>query len=482
MLTMRGKKFALTVVALAIAAAACSSADGTTDKVGGSGEPISLMMANPYGDLGQVPAVEYFVDRVGELSGGDIRITVADEYGGFDAGAEQQIVRDVSTGVVDLGWVGTRVFDTMGVENFRALTAPLLIDSYALQGAVIDAGITDEMVPALEQLGVEGLAVLADGLRKPVGVEAPIVGTDDWSGIGFGTFRSETQEMAIRTLDATPAEVMGGYREEAVGQGTIQAFEFGLFLYQLDPKWVRLAPYVTSDVTLWPQMDALIVDPDLLEAMTGEQREWLRQAADDAAGRSAALVDTDAQSIEHACQAGARFAEASDGGRATLEAAFEPVYIELESDPTTGAFIEEIRALKGSVSESPPTIPSGCTGRAPEEPQPVSGNAPAFLNGTYRFVLTQADADEVGDPDTGYPLVETIVLQDGRLDGGCFGVKGGTYSVDGDQITFHSILYDSDLTATFSVDDEGSLRLAPVPGTDPGDAFTCFYKPWEKID
>jgi hypothetical protein len=61
-------------------------------------------------------------------------------------------------------------------------------------------------------------------------------------------------------------------------------------------------------------------------------------------------------------------------------------------------------------------------------------------------------------------------------------VKGGTYSVDGDQITFHSILYDADLTATFSVDDEGSLRLAPVPGTDPGDAFTCFYKPWEKID
>src|SRR6266511_854702 len=92
MLTMRGKKFALTVVALAIVAAACSSADGSKDKAGGSGEPISLMMANPYGDLGTVPAVEYFVDRVGELSGGDIRITVAEEYGGFDAGAVQQIV------------------------------------------------------------------------------------------------------------------------------------------------------------------------------------------------------------------------------------------------------------------------------------------------------------------------------------------------------------------------------------------------------
>ena len=36
---------------------------------------------------------------------------------------------------------------------------------------------------------------------------------------------------------------------------------------------------------------------------------------------------------------------------------------------------------------------------------------PAFLNGTYRFVLTQADADKVGDTDTGYPTLETIRLK-----------------------------------------------------------------------
>ena len=101
-------------------------------------------MANPYGGLGQLPAVEYFVDRVAELSDG------RHPYQGrgrgtedFAPGAEQQIVRDVSAGEVDLGWVGTRVFDTIGVENFAALTAPMLIDSYALQDAVIESGITD---------------------------------------------------------------------------------------------------------------------------------------------------------------------------------------------------------------------------------------------------------------------------------------------------------------------------------------------------
>jgi hypothetical protein len=97
-------------------------------------------------------------------------------------------------------------------------------------------------------------------------------------------------------------------------------------------------------------------------------------------------------------------------------------------------------------------------------------------------VLTQADADKVGDPETNYPHVNTIALKDGRLEGGCFGVDGGTYSVQGDRITFHSIEYDADSTVTFSRDEKGNLDLEPVPPIDPGNAFECFYKPWTKID
>jgi hypothetical protein len=32
------------------------------------------------------------------------------------------------------------------------------------------------------------------------------------------------------------------------------------------------------------------------------------------------------------------------------------------------------------------------------------------------------------------------------------------------------------------MDGKGNLRLTPVPPIDAGDAFTCFYKPWTKID
>jgi hypothetical protein len=42
--------------------------------------------------------------------------------------------------------------------------------------------------------------------------------------------------------------------------------------------------------------------------------------------------------------------------------------------------------------------------------------------------------------------------------------------------------HDPNVTVTFSVDDEGNLHLTPTRPLDPGIAFSCFYKPWTKID
>jgi TRAP-type C4-dicarboxylate transport system substrate-binding protein len=472
----------LTAVAT-FAAAACSGGGAGEDKAGGPGPTVILRLANTGGSIDQTPAVEYFVKHVEELSGGNVRIEVVDQWAEFASNAEQQVVRDVATDEVDLGWVGTRVFDTMGARSFQALTAPMLIDSYALENAVIESGITEEMMEGLDELGVVGLGVLADGLRRPIGVTGPILGPADWRGITFGALRSNGHAEAIRALGATPAQIFGSEREEALREGTIQGFEFSTWLFT-EPKWPGLAPYVTENVILWPQMDVLLANPARLEKLTGEQRGWLEQAARDAEARSAGLADKDARALDVTCRSGARFAQASAADIAALEAAFAPVYASLERHPETKAFIERIRVLKESTRAEPVrSIPADCTGQAPEQASGGTGTAPAYLNGTYRMVLTRADAESVGDPEAEeFPVVETITLRDGELEGGCFGASGGTYWVEDDRITFDSVEYDPDNTVTFAVDDQGNLALTPVPPIDPGTAFQCFHKPWTKID
>ena len=111
-----------------------------------------------------------------------------------------------------------------------------------------------------------GLGLLADGLRKPIAVEKPLLGPNDWHRIAFGVYRSSRLASAIRALGAEPSEVIGPRRDQALEQDEIQGFEMGLLRYRLGNLW-RQAPYVTANVNLWPQMFAIIGNPDSLASL-----------------------------------------------------------------------------------------------------------------------------------------------------------------------------------------------------------------------
>lgn len=141
------------------------------------------------------------------------------------------------------------------------------------------------------------------------------------------------------------------------------------------------------------------------------------------------------------------------------------------------------RASSPAAATQTPAAATATAG-VPQTPAAATAGAPANLNGTYRWEITleEAEAADMVDPEDTYPQVDTIKLNNGELEGGCFGVAGGTYEVKGDRITFHSIEYDYGSTVTFSRDADGSLHLTPVPPMDPGDAFQCFSQVWTKIE
>jgi TRAP-type C4-dicarboxylate transport system substrate-binding protein len=332
-----------------------------------------LSMASGYANLQYEPAVASFVARVKQVSNGALRVEPVHGWGRFAPDFEQQVARDVAAGKADLGWVGTGVFDTLGVTSLQALTAPMLIDNYALQKAVIDSEIPDLMLQDLDKLGLTGLAVLADGLRKPIAVARPLLTRADWRGITFQSFRSKGHAEAIRALGATPTDAFGALTD-GIAKGQIQGFEKSLLIYQINAMAPR-APYVTANVNLWPQTVALLANPDRLGGLTDEQRGWLRTAARGAAADSTGLADQDARLLGEACASGARFANASEADVDALRGAFDPVYRDLAKDDRTETFLERLRQLKESTpSELPLTIPAGCTGPAPVAP---TGETPA---------------------------------------------------------------------------------------------------------
>jgi len=359
-----GKAGALLTLALVAAAAGCSASAGA-DKAGGpAGGPVVLRMASTPSGPSDAPPVADFIRRVGVLSGGSVQIQVINQWGDYVPGAEAQVVRAVGTGQVDLGWAGSRVFDTMGVPGFGALSAPMLIDSYPLENAVLNSSLPSRMLAGLSRLHVTGLAVLGDVLRHPIAVRRPLLAPVGWLGLSIGTYRSGVQEQAIRALGAGPVVAFGPYRTHDLARGTIQGFELDVQRY-VHLGLVASARYVTANVALWPQFDVLFANPARLASLTAQQRAWLEQAAAGAARTSVPLVaGQDGPSIRQACAMGARFAAATPADLAALRRSLSVVYQNLETDPQTSAFLRQIVALKRTTPSGPaPVIPAGCAVR-----------------------------------------------------------------------------------------------------------------------
>jgi TRAP-type C4-dicarboxylate transport system substrate-binding protein len=419
-----------------------------TQAVEDPGEPVTLRMGSPYFDQDRAypytPAVYHFQDRVEELSGRNITIEVV--YGvegeqpySFQADGEQQVVRSVADGELDMAWAGTRVFDTLGVTSFQALHAPLLVDGYELQAAILDSDMPDRMLAGLEDIGLAGLDLLAGGLRKPVGVDGHLLNPDDFAGITFEAYRSQVQADAVAALGATPTDVTAHERDSGEASREIQGHEHSLVVYTAHGS-APIAPYVAANVNLWPETTVLIANPDVLAGLSDTQAGWLREAAADAAAASAGLHDVDDDLALAACEQGARFAEASPSDLDALRAAVEPVYDGLLDDDLTADLVDEIEDLKRSVAPAALTVPDGCGGDAPR--RAVEGaDDPALLNGTYEIDWTLDELVDAGVPEgiaDQFRMAGTFTwtFADGTLTQELNGEPScpGTYGVTGDRV------------------------------------------------
>ena len=436
-------------VAATVLTTACISGTADDGRDSAPGSDTVLTMANFSSSITTRPPIAHFVNRFRELSSG-VSIKVVNNWGGLTPNLEQQVIRDVAAGKADLGWVGTRVFDTLGVTSFQALSAPMLIDSYALQQAVVGDDISQQMLDGLGAVGVRGLALLAGGLRKPVSVKSPLLRPSDWRGATFATFRSVIQSTAIEALGATAVEMVGQSLNDAVDAGSVDGFEVSLRLYQSGSSEKRV-PYVAANVSLWPEMLVLVVNPDRFGKLSDRERAWLMQAATDIAARSAGLSGGDATVMAQECELGTRFGVASTADLTALRDAFAPVYAKLGQDATTKRLMARIEELKRATStEQEPAVPTGC---GVNDAGPTTGSPTNPLVGTWEAASPHPYLLQV----TQSMWVQLERHTDGSIEQGW----RGTYTVNGSTITLTEIGFGCELEYHMTLQ-AGELRIKVI--------------------
>jgi TRAP-type C4-dicarboxylate transport system substrate-binding protein len=424
--------------ALTFAAAGLAAGAGPPDKSGGNGSaPVHLTLLNANDSLAGEPAVQRFVDRVNKLSRGALTVSVDSTNDGY-AGSEQRVIRAVRADKAQLAWVGTRVWDLYGVKSFRALHAPMLIDSYPLEAAVLRSDLPQKMLAGLDGHGVVGLALLGDNLRYPAGTR-PLRSPEDFRGLRIRSYPSATQTAAFRALGAHASPEGWKQIPPAFQSGRLKAMEIDLNTYQGNT-YSALAPYVTLNLALWPRTTVLFGNPAALGGLSAEQRGWIDQAAADAAKYSLTTFGEDAKIVRMECGNGMKAVLASPEELAALRKAFGPVYASLRSDPATAAALDEIAALKQRLGTAPHlAVPSGCGVGTTSQGEPK----PAFPQGIFRMKLSKQDILRVWPNADAESIKEATATWTDRFENGAFDVVlsdgglpacrhlDGRYSVEG---------------------------------------------------
>jgi TRAP-type C4-dicarboxylate transport system substrate-binding protein len=476
------------VVLLAVLAVLAGCTGPGLDKAGGSQarQQVVLTLANWGGAPGELDG---FAGEVQRLSAGTMLIDIKSRWRQGQVQFENGLIGDVRAGKADLGVVGSRAWDSVGVSSFQALDAPLLIGSYALQDQVLRSPMIGQMLAGLRPLGLIGIGVLPGPLRKPLGIARPLLKPSDYAGLRIGVQQSRVADATMRALGATPVWF------PATGAITgLDGIEQQISSIQGN-HYDKTGKYLTANVNLWPRPRVLFANGKAWAALTPAQRGILRQAAaDDLAPEARVVRDSEGTDTAILCRRGLHFLTASPADVAALRRAVQPVYDQLERHPQTRRYIRQIEAMRKGLSPDPEP---GCAPTAR-----LAGTA-GPLDGVWQFTDTPADlqaANAQSDNSQADIVPEnygtwTLVFDQGRFavtqedsqactwGYGTFAVKGnkmqwlftdgggiapnGSANKPGEFFIYRWSLY------------RGELTLYPVLGAVSPSNFRV--KPWERI-
>jgi TRAP-type C4-dicarboxylate transport system substrate-binding protein len=408
------------VAATVVLVAACSVAPGT-DKSGGDTVVLRLATIDLVNNNGQSYGPEAFVESLEKVSGGRLSVEVITRYGDGAPEAESDLLEAIASGEVDGGWPSTRAFANAGISGLEAVEAPMMLTSYAAEKALVSGPVADKLLAQLEGTGVLGLDLAVGPLRRPFAAKAPLLGPENWAGATFRVYNSPVQTDAVRLLGATPVNLGLGWIDE-VRAGRLRGVEFDIAQYAEMGKTTE-AGYITANVVLWPKVFVLSVSQKRFDALSDEQQNWVREAADKAMQVSVDATYDETTIAQDLCGKGARFIDASPDQIAALRSTLQPVLDGLAADPASGALLTEIQAIAANHPKPDiPTVPKACQqGTADDQP---AGRAPDQVSdlpdGEYRAEITTDDLAAAGlDNRDGNAGTWTLTVRDGIYEMRC---------------------------------------------------------------
>lgn len=220
---MKKRIFSISV-ALALTLGCLAGCGGNGSSAGGSGTggKIELRMAQASaadGAIGQ--SMEKFAELVKEKSNGNIEITV---FHNGQLGTERDNVEACQLGNLDIAVVNNSVMANF-IPWFSAFDLPYVIEDTDHADKVFLGEIGDEMLSAMDDIGIHGLSIWESGFRNLTNSVRPVNSLADVSGLRIRVMENPVHQALWMALgaDAVPMNWSDAYT--GMQQGAIDGEE-----------------------------------------------------------------------------------------------------------------------------------------------------------------------------------------------------------------------------------------------------------------
>jgi TRAP-type C4-dicarboxylate transport system substrate-binding protein len=434
---------------------------------------LSLAIFDPQGRPSE-PYVLEFIAQVNTLSNDSLTI---EPY--WDAGSEPRVIQLVKAGEADLGLVGSRAWNGEGVTNLDALQAPFLIDNDALAEAVATSDTANQMLEGLSSAGVVGLTMWPEDMRHPFAIspQPPFLSPEDFAGMNIRTTTSGISFALIKALGGNPMFANENY------QGAESGLRQGGSLIGTQ--------VATGNVTFFSKFQVLFANSASFEKLSDEQKSILQKAAQATQTKAIAEHPREVDAATAYCAEGGTVVLVSEEQIAAFEKAAQPVFDQIEQDPTNAGYITAIRELKASTAPSPGA--AACEPAMVQSTEVWSKGLPP--NGIWQVELNEEDLVAKGLPRGEAQAITGVTnweFQDGKFTQNMLinspraGTCTGTYAVVEDFVRFN---YTSGCDGEvddiqWRLDNDGlHLHLVAVQNA-PFRVNKFYYEanPWQKIE
>lgn len=237
-------------------------------------------------DLGSIEFESIVEEKAAEL-GYEVDVQL---FPSAQLGSETEMVKQLQMGTLDMCPTTTGPLGLFKTD-FLAFDLPYLFLNYAQADAVLDGEIGTEMLSALEDQNIIGLAWWENGFRELTNKTRPVTKPEDLDGIKLRTMENDVHIDFFSSMGASPTPLGFGEIYTSLQSGVVDGQENPLSIIAVN-KFYDVQPYTTISDHVYSPVPVLFCKstfekyPEDLQALIRdtayEVRTYERQAGRDA--------------------------------------------------------------------------------------------------------------------------------------------------------------------------------------------------------